>query len=1251
MNRSIPLFSLLFASAVTASALNTPNAGVALPAGPSTIALEWTDTATDETGFQIERSANGTDGWALVADETDLPPDSRYYYDRGLSVESEYYYRVRAVDDSSSSNWFDLGSATTTAKMNIIFFLADDMGYKDIVALRNETIDGPTIYETPALDRFIEQNALVVNNAYCSGPRCVVARRSIQTGKYDWHPEAVPSNDYYVGHDGDPIGGGLWAGGTTVTGSESGAGVVIPYDNVTYGEAVKSAGYRTCFIGKYHLGESSSADTPTGYVFGDQPGRGPIHQGYDVSIAAGHAGAPPASYFALLNQNDGANGAYTFELPDMDGATYGTAAPVEGEYITDRMTDKAIGFIDDAINNQSGEPFHLTLAHYAVHTPAECKTADFDYFQAKKESMAAEFAAHPAGSSALVSDYSTKTRVWQDNAVYAGMMKSYDDSFDTLVTYLKATDDPRFSTGTKLFDTTIIVVSSDHGGKSTTPIDDGKSVEAADGSDTVNPPAVYVPADNAYKSATPNTYSSYPTSNYPYRQGKTWVYEGGLKVPFLVYYPGLTAGGMQTDAFVHHADLFATFVDMAGGTQQATESTDSISFMLTAAKPEASARDEMHHFFTNANKGTGNPAIAAYRKGDYKLLYFMVQRKVELYNIVSDIYERNDLSSSRPDLAEEMLHEIYQQAVSTGMKMPAPGSNSWTSEQSILIDNGLIGSLPTVPDAAPTALSLTQLSETAIQLDWTVNATNATHSVIYRSDKDRRDGNDGKESYVEVAYVPVTQTTYVDTNFNSYVGEKYKYRVESENLAGWNGFAIDASGRFSEDPKDGSVATGVSNTGNKTLTLVSMSARAIHAVDDSVTTVPDELRIINPLLNDEGEGALRITSITQPTLGSAEMIDGKIHYAAPDEFAGGVTMDYTMTDSADQTATATITIDLPKTESYSAVERWDFVGASSTHGLKDLTNLGSWNSEWNSNTTVQGDLADGSGKFVLIGDSGTLTRKLPGSGSSNAQSGDHYYATPVTSGNYRVEVTFASWSVDAASNGDSWSFGVNNTSGVRMGRLSFRVNESGTDIQFSGFDGNYRTVAYGYEQTEPVTVAVEFDFDDDTIDYLVDDVVTDSFTFTGDNIGQLIYSKGGVWGTADTAVVLEEMQLLEALADTSLYDAYAAAYPWNGVKETGPNDSPAGDGLTNFFKFAFGLDPLTPSPGNVTSLVSNGAGLDIRFTPARDTDEVTYTVERATDLSDWDTEPAFVVDTPAGQEVSVPLPGVDRGFGRVRPSS
>lgn len=1224
--RRLLSLSGLILSAALLHAVNIPSGGGASPAGPAAIALSWEDNSLDETGFEIY-----SNGLPLVV----LDPDTTYYYDRGLTPETSYSYEVRALG-SPDSAWHSLGTETTTPRYNILFFLADDMGYKDIVALRNPAIDGPTIHETPELDSLVGTQAVSFTNAYCSGPRCVVARRSMQTGMYDWRPEATPTNDYYLDIDGSPNGGGIYAGGTTVAGAKIGAGQPIP-DNVTYGEALQAAGYRTCFIGKFHLGES---DDGSGN-FGDSPARGPDVNGYDVSIAAGHAGAPPVSYFA---QEDPDNpGTYTYWLPNLDDTGYmlpGDATPpYDGEYLTERLTKKAIGFMDDAVTNHSSQPFCLTLAHYAVHTPMEARPADITYFKNKKAAMAAELATHPMAATPLITDYSSKTRMIQDNTVYAAMMKSYDESLASLRAYLEATDDPRHP-GKKLSETTILVVSSDHGGKSTTAIEDNKPLEN-DATDPVNPEPIADPGEfPPLRSAWGNAYSSYPTSNYPFRQGKTWVYEGGIKVPMIVHYPGLTTTSTRSDAFVHHADMFATFVDMAGGSLTAlpdfpdgsSQTQDTTSFMLSVGQPGATgARDTLLQFFSNANTGTANPALGAIRKGDYKLLYFMVQRKVELYNLEADPYEQNDLAASRPDLAAEMLDELYQGVLDTGYTMPRPGSNSWRSEQEVLVANNVIGSLPAPPDAAPDNLTLTQLSETAIQLDWNVNATNATHSIIYR------DGYD-EDSYREIAVVPVTQTTYVDTAFTSVVGEKYKYRIESENLGGWNGWTIDPGGLFS----DGSSNNGTTNTGNIILTLAASPPRPAMANDDTITTVPGELRIFNPLLNDSGEGELVILSVGTPTSGTA-YTDGKaIYYGAPEAFSGGVTLTYIMQDAAFQSDSATATINLPVAgSSVNLVECWNADDADSGDGLQDLTNIGTWNSPWNFNTTAQNDVADGNGLFVLNGASTTITRKAPPGN----------YAVPATSGKFRLEITFDSWNADPASLGDYFQIKINNTAGNLIAKVAWEVTSaSGTEIQFDSFDFNGHAVAYSLAESTPVTAAAEFDFDADTIEYLIDGAVVQSFPFTGDNIGQVVYVKRGDgtgdWVTAATTVKVDAIRLIEfATNEAPLYNAYASAYPWMGVRETASTGDPDLDGMTNLFEFAFGTDLLAPSPHPIGV---NGSGLF--FTPVRDTSAITYEVLRSVDLVDWTSIAPVMVTSPAGQPVQVPLPGPFRGFGRVQVS-
>jgi len=1240
MKKSILLTTLLFAAAhYSTQAANAPSDGTAYPAGPKTIALHWTDNSSDETGFEISDDV----GTSVLAS---VPANQTYFYDRTITTpETSKTYHIRATG-AANSTWVLAGSATTTIQMNILFFLADDMGYKDIVALRNPEIDGATIYETPALDTLVSQS-LSINNAYCSGPRCVVARRCIQTGKYDWRPEAVPNNGYYIDHAGDPIGGGIWAGGITVAGSKAGAGVTIPYDNVTYGEAVKAVGYRTCFIGKYHLGESPSATPVLGYTFGDQPGRGPIDQGYDVSIAAGHAGAPPASYFAVeLMDNSGSfpvgTGNDTFELPDMDTADYGTAAPIAGEYITDRMTTKAIGFIQDAITNHSTHPFHLTLAHYAVHTPAEAPTTLVDHFKTRKSNMAAELADHPMASTPLAEDYSVKTRQIQDNVVYAAMIKSYDQSLADLRAYLAITDDPRHPSK-KLSETTILVVSSDHGGKSTTPIADNHSLEDTDTA-LVNAPATYDATTGKYKAGRPNDFSHYPTANYPYRQGKTWVYEGGLKVPLIIYVPGLSPSGIRSNAFIHHADLFATFCDMAGApipteTNDLTQTapTDSISFMLTAANPDFSARKDLHHFFTNANKGTGNPALAAYRKGNYKLLYYIVQRKLELYNLASDISEKNDLVESRPDLAEQMFLEIYQQAVSTGMKMPSPGTGTWTSEvNDVLLRNGLISSVPARPDAAPTwDGGVTQLSNTTVELSWNVNATNADYSVIYR-----QADADGESRYREIAFLPADQATFRDTNLKP--GGKYRYRVESENLGGWT--------HNPDNPDDLSKST---NTGNQTIILsTSVGDLAIAANDDSITTVPGETREFNPLMNDEGEGELAITAITQPIDGNGSpagtaTTDGKlITFNAPSGFAGNLTMTYTVTDTAAQSAIATVTFTLPiQLPNATAIEHWDF---SETAGTQ-LENTSSVTGLQFGGTTAATIATNGNGVLLIQADGNTYN-KYAGAIAGGTK----------TNGQYQLEYYISSADLTNSANGVSFGFALRDSStNTDFGMVRIRKNNGTPQLEVRANNSNNVVHKFNTATISNIIVYSTLDLDASPI------TITTELSINGEApisrttynatsgaaaFDTIKFTKNNTWTTPDAAAI-DDLKILALTPASTLYDSWSSTFPWKGVLENAPEDDPDGDGIKNIVEFAFGLSPTEANAQSELGVTLDPTDFTFNLTPWRDTALLNYTIQFSDNLTVWDRTDSFVpfpITTPAGTPVSEPLPTGLKVFSRVQ---
>jgi hypothetical protein len=134
------------------------------------------------------------------------------------------------------------------------------------------------------------------------------------------------------------------------------------------------------------------------------------------------------------------------------------------------------------------------------------------------------------------------------------------------------------------------------------------------------------------------------------------------------------------------------------------------------------------------------------------------------------------------------------------------------------------------------------------------------------------------------------------------------------------------------------------------------------------------------------------------------------------------------------------------------------------------------------------------------------------------------------------------------------------------------------------------------------------------------------------------------------SLVIDYLVLEQLAMDTTLYDAFASAYPWNGILERAPEDDADLDGLTNFLEFAFGTAPDLAN-GSVPVIVDSLGGVPvIRFTPARDTSLIEYRVEFSVDLTDWTTISPVTVITPAGVLVEEALPFPGQGFSRVRVS-
>ena len=278
-----------------------------------------------------------------------------------------------------------VASAADKPKMNVVFILIDDLGWKDLGCY------GSTYYQTPNIDRLASEG-MRFTDGYAACNVCSPTRAAIMTGKYparllltQWLPSGRWSRTEYKMREGRYVSN-------------------LPLEEVTIAEALREAGYRNAFMGKWHLG------TETYYY--------PEHQGFDVNVAGRDYGAP-GSYF------------YPFEgswkIPTT-GRVLRKKSPLtgkEGDYLVDRLAEEAEKFIRDTRDR----PFFLMLSHYAVHSPLQ-------------------------GKADKVRRYETVPKP-QGKPAYAAMVESVDDSVGRVMGCLRELD---------LDKRTLVIFTSDNGG-------------------------------------------------------------------------------------------------------------------------------------------------------------------------------------------------------------------------------------------------------------------------------------------------------------------------------------------------------------------------------------------------------------------------------------------------------------------------------------------------------------------------------------------------------------------------------------------------------------------------------------------------------------------------------------------------------------------------------------------------------------------------------------------------------------------
>src|SRR6478735_5466036 len=362
---------------------------------------------------------------------------------------------------------------------NLVFIMADDLGWADLSTGLVNGGYGNDFNETPQLDQ-LAQEGQSFTQAYAS-VQCSPTRTALHTGQY----ATRPTNNVYAvspitGQQSDPL-----LGVTQGRLAEDGR-TAIPVGDTTLGETLQNAGYATGYSGKFHV-TASAAEIVSSHGFDENWG--------------GSQASNATYYFATNNQfNDSVSPSldrfaqdYTQEYVDENVAPYShgvTEAQLDAlvgtdKHVTDAQTDAALDFID----RSKDRPFFAFVSEFAPHFPVNDDEARPD--------LLAKYHAKPAGEDPA-------------KPSYGALVEGVDQSVARIVDYLETTPDPR-NGGKPLADNTLVIFTSDNGGEED-PIEAG-------------------------------------AWNGPLREDKGFMYEGGVRVPWIVWSGGsdVVRGGGRTN--------------------------------------------------------------------------------------------------------------------------------------------------------------------------------------------------------------------------------------------------------------------------------------------------------------------------------------------------------------------------------------------------------------------------------------------------------------------------------------------------------------------------------------------------------------------------------------------------------------------------------------------------------------------------------------------------------------------------------
>ncbi|WP_235298709.1 arylsulfatase [Portibacter marinus] len=473
-------------------------------------------------------------------------------------------------------------------KPNVIFILADDLGYAEVGAFGQEKI------ETPNIDA-LAKDGMKFTQFYSGAPVCAPARAILLSGQHAGH--AFIRGNHEWGSRGD-----VWDHKAMLADSSLEGQHPIPAETILIPELLKEQGYATGMIGKWGLGAPHSESVPNSQGFD-------YFFGYNCQRIA-HTLTPTHMW-----ENNQKYHLDNDTLPPRTGLDIGANPKDRTSYEKYDQKDYAptVSFekLMDFVKVNKENPFFLYWATPIPHVPLQAPRNWIDYYVKKFGEEDPYYFYENENGSYFPARY--------PRATYAAMVSYLDENIGKLVQYLKDEN---------LYDNTLIIFTSDNG-----PTYTG-------GSDS-----------EFFDSAKP-----FSSEN---GRGKGYVYEGGIRVPMVATWPDRIPANTESNLIATFYDVMPTLSEITGS--KVSPNADGTSFAPTLTMRGEQVIPEYHYW-----EFAGYNGQIAVRMGDWKFVWKDIQKgnkEVELYNLVKDVKERNNIADQHPDLVSKFFEIVKKEHI------------------------------------------------------------------------------------------------------------------------------------------------------------------------------------------------------------------------------------------------------------------------------------------------------------------------------------------------------------------------------------------------------------------------------------------------------------------------------------------------------------------------------------------------------------------------------------------------------------